>query len=98
MVKIIYKNTKTDLLDTKKEKIKRRNFAERKRRHRLIVGFYNLSRKIPTYLKTNIFKKMIRCQILNYAIQYIKQLHSFLEQDNKEKEINNGQLQRIQNE
>ena len=42
MVKIIYKKTKTDLLDTKKEKIKRRNFAERKRRHRLNVGFYNL--------------------------------------------------------
>ena len=41
---------------------------------------------------------MTRCQILNYAIQYIKQLYSFLEQDNKEKEINNGQLQRIQNE
>ena len=98
MVKIIYKKTKTDLLDTKKEKIKRRSFAERKRRHRLNVGFYNLSRKIPTYLKTNVLKKMTQCQILNYAIQYIKQLYSFLEQDNKEKEINNGQLQRIQNE
>ena len=41
---------------------------------------------------------MTRCQILNYAIQYIKQLYSFLDQDNKEKEINNGQLKRIQNE
>ena len=41
---------------------------------------------------------MTRCQILNYAIQYIKQLYSFLDQDNKEKQINNGQLKRIQNE
>ena len=98
MGKLIYKKTKPDLLKTENEKRKSRNFAERKRRHRLTVAFDNLSRKIPRYLIGNIFKRLSKCEILNYAMQYIKLLYSLLEQDNKEKEINNGQLQQIQNE
>ena len=97
MVKIIYKKTKNDVLNKIKDK-KHRNFTERKRRYRITVAFCMLSRKIPAYLKTNVLKKMTRLEILNYAIQYIKHLCLFLEQSNKEKEMNNGQLQRIQNE
>ena len=34
----------------------------------------------------NVGKRMNQCQILNYAIQYIKDLYLFLEISNKEKE------------
>ena len=85
MVKVIYKQTKRIKMQ-EKEKKQRRNYSERKRRYKLKVGFYILSKKIPTYLKTNVGKRMNQCQTLNYAIQYIKDLYLFLEISNKEKE------------
>ena len=46
MGRLIYKQTKADVLNGQKEKKKqRRNFAERKRRYRLSVAFYMLSKK-----------------------------------------------------
>ena len=68
MVKIIYKKTKTDVLNKRKDKKKHINFTDRKRRYRITVAFHMLSRKIPTYLKTNVLKKMTRLEILNYTI------------------------------
>ena len=85
MVKIIYKKIKTDVLNKIKDKKKHISFTDRKRRYRITVAFYMLSRIIPTYLKTNVLKKMTRLEILNYAIQYFKHLCLFLEQSNKEK-------------
>ena len=84
MRKVIYKQTKICCI-TEKEKKQRKLFGERKRRLRMVVSFYALSKKIPPYLNP-IGKRMSKLQILKYAIQYIKDLNLFLEESNKEKE------------
>ena len=82
---MIYKRTKEyAFVERKLEKRLLRNFAERKRRHRLTASFHVLEKKIPLYLKP-VGKRMKQLQILTCAIQYIKDLYSCLELDNKKK-------------